>query len=70
MDLNKEAVAQQAAATRILVQDVEMENQHAPLSCERACFSPRQEALFVLSREEVPVFAPCPMSNGPSPCPR
>ena len=33
-----------------------------PLSCERArfFFSPRQEAFFVLSHEETPVFAPCP----------
>ena len=49
MDINKEAVAQQAAVTRVLVQDLEMENQHMGSG---VCFSPREEAPFVLSREE------------------
>ena len=73
MDLTKEAVAQQAAATGILVQDLQMENQHVGLGWTselRTCmFSPREGAFFLLLGEEAPVFAPCPMSNGPSPCP-
>ena len=35
------------------------------LSCERACFSLRQEASFVLSHEEAPVIAPCQKATSP-----
>ena len=63
MDLNKEAVAQQAAATRVWMQDSEVENQRVDLGWTS------ELAFFVLSHEEAQIFAPGPMSNGPSPCP-
>ena len=63
MDLNKEAVAQQAAASRVWMPDSEVENQRVDLGWTS------ELASFVLSHEEAQIFAPCPMSKGPSPCP-
>ena len=48
MDLNKEAVALQAAATRLLMQRW------------------RTNAWIWVSHDEAQIFAPYPMSNGPS----
>ena len=74
MDLTKEAVAQQAAATGILVQDLEMENQLVGLfwtSELRTClFSPREEAFFLVASRGGTSFRSMPDVKRPFSVPR